>query len=129
MKRQSKEEQFGASDGSNKKCSKIKLPTIFYYVSVVSCFPLEDYAPLTSRQTRCPSFAVVSCDFAFLGLLPLTFRQTPERVLRTVIENNSNVRDSAERGRELFHFKRGSSVLRTLGSATPSPADVAEEAL
>ena len=79
-------------------CTKLKLPTPLSYVSVLSCFPLEDYVPLTSRQALCPSFAVVSCYFAFLVLLPLTFRQTPERVLRTVIENNSSVRDRTDKG-------------------------------
>ena len=93
------------------KCAlRLSYPPLFSYVSVFSCFPLEDYVPLTSRQTLCPSFAVASCYVAFLVLLPLTFRQTPERVLRTVIENTSSVRDRAERGRELFHFKRGSSA-------------------
>ena len=86
-KRQSKEEQFGASDGSN-MCSKIKLPTPFSYVSVFSCFPLEDYVPLTSRQTLCPfalafkfgsfpSYVLPFSCFAVFVWLPLTFCQTP----------------------------------------------------
>ena len=98
------------------KCAlRLSYPPLLSYVSVFSCFPLEDYVPLTSRQTLCPSFAVVSCYFAFLVLLPLTFRQTPERVLRTVIENNSSARDRAEMGIQSYFISSGAQAPEPVG--------------